>query len=80
MAHSLKTLATMASESASDTGDNAESDTVGDSEVAARGSVTLIPDGDTQPPSAEVTPRSEHRELSYALWRGRMPPGELMMS
>ena len=80
MAHSLKTLATMASESASDTGGNAESDTVGDSEVAARGSVTLIPDGDTQPPSAEVTPHSEHRELSYALWRGRMPPGELMMS
>lgn len=67
MAHSLKTLATMASATAPDTGVDAGSDTVGDSEAAARGSVTLIPDGDTQPPSAEVTSRSEHRELSYAL-------------
>lgn len=67
MAHSLKTLATMASATAPDTGADAGSDTVGDSEAAARGSVTLIPDGDTQPPSAEVTSRSEHRELSYAL-------------
>lgn len=63
VAHSLQTLATMASATASDTG----SDAADSPEEATRGSVTLIPDGDTQPPSGEVTPHSEHRELSYAL-------------
>lgn len=63
VAHSLKTLATMASATAPDTG----SDAADSPEEATRGSVTLIPDGDTQPPSGEVTSHSEHRELSYAL-------------
>lgn len=63
VAHSLKTLATMASATAPDTG----SDAADGPEEATRESVTLIPDGDTQPPSGEVTPHSEHRELSYAL-------------
>ena len=63
VAHSLKTLATMASATAPDTG----SDAADSPEEATRGSVTLIPDGDTQPPSGEVTPLSHHSELTYSL-------------
>ena len=61
VAHSVQTLLALNTDSvAASEGNPAE-------EASARVRVEVIPDGDTLPPAAEVSPLSHHSELTYSL-------------
>ena len=47
--------------------DSASPENAPDAEASARVRVEVIPDGDTLPPAAEVSPTSHHSELTYSL-------------
>ena len=47
--------------------DSASPENAPDAEGSARVRVEVIPDGDTLPPAAEVSPTSHHSELTYSL-------------
>ena len=47
--------------------DSAAPENTPDAETPARVRVEVIPDGDTLPPAAEVSPTSHHSELTYSL-------------
>lgn len=62
VAHSVQTLLAL------NTGaDSASPENAPDAEASARVRVEVIPDGDTLPPAAEVSPTSHHSELTYSL-------------
>lgn len=61
MAHSVQTLLALNTDSVALSEENSAA------EASARVRVEVIPDGDTLPPAAEVSPTSHHSELTYSL-------------
>lgn len=61
VAHSVQTLLALNTDSVAASEENPAA------EASARVRVEVIPDGDTLPPAAEVSPTSHHSELTYSL-------------
>ena len=61
VAHSVQTLLALNTDSVALSEENSAA------EASARVRVEVIPDGDTLPPAAEVSPTSHHSELTYSL-------------